>query len=140
MPKTETEIDVPITTAHQSSQVVGVTSNSTTTSTSYVDLAEMTITLTTGANPVLVVFSSTFAHDSSGESTFVIVDIDGVSKTESAREWIRGTTNTRSILSTSWLSTVTAASHTWKIQWKTTAGVATAFITNRTMQVIELKP
>ena len=141
MPKTETEIPIthPAQVAHQSSQVVGTTSNPTRTVNTYDDLDEMSITLTTGANPVLVIFSGTFTHDTSGESTYVIVDIDGTDKTESAREWIRGTTSTRSVLATSWLSTVTAASHTWKIQWKTTIGTATAFTINRTMQVIELK-
>lgn len=124
---------------NQVHQVKGVTSSPTTTSTSYVDLTDMSITITTGASPVLILFSGSFRNSASGNRNFAIIDIDGTNKTESQRCAETSTAGFEDVISTSWIENVSAGSHTFKIEWKTDSGTATAQETERTLQVIELR-
>ena len=99
----------------------------------------MSVTITTGANPVLVIFSGVFTNNGAGNNVLIIIDIDGTDKTESERVANTETANETYVLSTSWLETLTAGSHTFKIQWRTTGGTAKSSVTRRAMQVIEFR-
>lgn len=123
----------------QIAQAAGATDNPTTVSYEYSDLAEMTITMTTGANPVFILFNGTF-KESSGESNLsIIINIDGVDKVESRRGFLDVSVNEWNHLSSSWLGMMGAGTHTFKVRWKVDFGTATACAKERTLQVIELK-
>lgn len=120
-------------------QVEGVTSAPTTTSASYVDLTDMSITTTTGANPVLVLFSGVFTSSSIGDETSIILDIDGTDKTNSEKIIEHAAIGYEKEATILWIENMTAGSHTFKIHWKVQGGTATSPTTLRTLQVIELK-
>ena len=125
-----------LSTGDQSSQASDTT-DTTTTSTSYVDLLSMSVTLTVGANPVLVIFSGDFYNDTAGGITQIILDLDGSDQQTTERIGRVSTGSYNHILAASFLSTPGAGSHTWKMQWK--VGANTGTCVERTMQVIELK-
>ena len=126
-------------TGPQVSHVDGATSGPTTTSTSYVDLTDITVTITTGANPVLILFSGDFASTSAGGNIYVIIEIDGVDQADSERTISIDNVNYQYSVATTWLTTATAGSHTFKIQWKVSGGTGTATGTSRAMEVLEFK-
>lgn len=119
------------------SQAVGSTANTTTISTSYVDLAEMSVTMTTGAKDVLVIFSGSFDNNNTGDLVYIILDIDGSDETETERR-ASFTGGYHQVMTTAWLGAVSAGSHTFKIQWKVNNNTGTGVATNRSLQVIEL--
>ena len=127
----------PSVSAHQSSQTTATTSEPSTTSTTYVDLTEMSITLTTDANPVFIIFTGVFYHSAAGGMLYLVIDIDGTDYIPKAIAASAAGTQVES--STAFLKTMTAGSHTFKIQWKTASGILTSQGTERIMQVIELK-
>lgn len=103
----------------QSSQAVG-TDDISTTSTTFADMADMSITITTKGGNVLLMFCGTFQGAGSSEDLSVCFDIDGtptaglISATNIAAD------RTQSM---QWLKTsLSAASHTFKVQWKTGSG------------------
>lgn len=124
---------------HQSSQVVGTTSNPTTTSTSLTDLEEMSITLTTGANPVFLSFSGTLQNDTAGQYVGVAFEIDDSSEAESERLFTVAGNNYNVAIATQHLETMTAAQHTFKIQWVVSAGTGKSVVTKRTLSATEQK-
>ena len=109
----------------------------TTTSTSFENLSQTQIIMTTGANPVLIVFSGTFYKDTAGTHVYIVINIDGTGKGGSTRIVYYAAGGTQKNIATSWLETVTAASHTFTIQW--CVDVGTGYAKERTIQVIELK-
>ena len=98
----------------------------TTTSTSLVDLTGASITLTTGANPVLIGFSVVVNENSAANVTFN-VDIDGTLQmgTIGLSEAHGGTGINMMQTFVIRTAALTAASHTIKIQWLVTAGTGT---------------
>ena len=125
---------------HQSDQAVGTTSSPSTTSTSFVDMPQMSITMTTGANPIMVTFSLTVQNTTDGGATMeIILDIDGTNEISSERDNSMGVINRRSTAGSSILKTMTAASHTIKVQWLTNLGTFVTHEIQRNIQVIELK-
>ena len=123
---------------NQSKQVIG-SGAATTTSGVYVDMTSMSITMTTGANPCLVLFSTVILNNTVGKKTYIIVDIDGTDKATSERFKNQTNVSYQSPISTSWLEEMTAGSHTFKIQWKVDGGTVSSDGVLRAMQVIELK-
>jgi len=116
-------------------------SDLTTTSTSYVDITGMSITLTTGANRVLVGFSGIGYNDTTASLLDFTVDIDG-SAADGIISFAQSVANYRSNVSFTYLSSVlTAASHTIKIQWKVSAntGNLRGAIYTTKMWVTEMK-
>lgn len=125
---------------NQIHQAIGTTDDPTTTSATYVDLAEMSVTVTTGANPVLILFSGSFKNSNIAATNNIIIDIDGTDQAESEREaHSRYVTLYEFEMSTTWLTTLTAGEHTIKIQWKASGATLTAIGDLRALQVIELK-
>jgi len=106
----------------------------------YVDMTDMAITMVTGANPVLVLFQGTFHSDIAGRIMSLTIDIDGTDMIEVGKIFPAG--NVYHPVGLKWMSTLTAGSHTFKIQWRTNAGTITqnAATTgyDRHMIVIEL--
>lgn len=104
-----------------------LTSDTTTTSTSFVDL--LTITVTTGANPVILHFSVS-ANNNSGffqHQQYFQLLVDG----SATRGCSMRSVNSNHAASGGLVyktSALTAGSHTFKIQWRTDSGLATAQI------------
>jgi hypothetical protein len=122
----------------------GTTSNPTTNSSTFVDLPEMAKTFTTKGNTILVTFSGQFQRTSGvDEVTLATVEIrvtrDGtpVGKVANQSVW---KLNSRVGLSITVLDDgASAASHTYKIQWRAPNGFVTkASGTDRGMQAVEL--
>lgn len=117
------------------SLAVGVTnltgSDLTTTSSSYADVAGATVTISTGAHRVLIHATGTVYNSSSGANSNLTLCVDGTAvqgtKGYAIRQ-ITGGSDTHGF-SISWVSDVlTAASHTFKLQWKTDAGTLTLWL------------
>ena len=112
-----------------------------TTSTTYVDMTTMTLTLTTVARPVLILYNIEVIHTASNVNWQIIVDIDGVDKDPSIAAGSQDDTYSSgwsyaSNSGATYVETLTAASHTIKLQWKTISG--TVYARNRQLTVIEL--
>ena len=99
--------------------------NITTTSTTYVDVTNMTITATFNAKPTFVIFTSEVSSSvSNGRTTYQIIEGAAVkggsvilSTTTAAGEGNEGTVHT--------MYTSASGSQTIKAQWRTNAGTAT---------------
>ncbi len=106
-----------------------ITANLTTTSGSFVDATGLSITFTTGANRVLLILNTTVSNASATVSTDLTFDIDGTDVGGS-----RGLVGIPSVaagerqqVGMSYLTDVlTAASHTFKVTWKSGDGVNTS--------------
>lgn len=102
-------------------QEVGA-SDISTTSTTMVDMTNMSITLTTGANPVEIHFSAGVGHDTnSGVCKFQLV-IDGTPVANTLTEIRTPTNSTGPAVHLMWIQTMTAGEHTFKVQWCVSAG------------------
>ncbi len=120
--------------SHQSQQV----SSGTAFTDQWVDLDGTSITMTTGANPVLIIFSASGESTSTTNWNSFIINIDGVKKDGSQMNLQNhsASVNNQRTVSTSWLETVTAGNHTIKIQMRAPEGFS---ISSKAVQVIELK-
>jgi hypothetical protein len=100
---------------HQALIAQGTTDISTT-STTYVDVPDLSITITTGANPVLIM-----ATISGGASVpchpGLAITIDGTRKAV-VHDYYYEDAHTGGSITAIWLGTLTADSHTIKAQWK----------------------
>ncbi len=118
-------VDSLVSSVGQSSQA-GVTSGATITNTSasYADMSGMTISMTTTGGNVLLMFSTTFngTWDDFTECRF---DVDG--SPLHAVSWVgAGAASRHEDFAMQWLVTsLSAASHTFKVQWKDAQGTAT---------------
>jgi hypothetical protein len=104
-------------------RVVRTSGSVSTTSTSLVDLTGASITLTTGAFPVHVSFAGSWYNDTDNQALYINVDIDGALELGTNGIIQNDTFNYESNASFSIDSAaLTAASHTFKIKWKVSAG------------------
>lgn len=121
----------------QSAIAVGSSSGPVTGSTSYVDLTDMSVTLTTTGGVLLVWFSGTFTLDTTNLTT-VGLSLDAATEVAEV-SFSEATANFRQTLATVWrFSGVSAASHTIKVRWKVAAGSGTAVTTQRYLLVQEV--
>jgi len=136
-------------TVHQSTWSIGISTKPSTTSTTYVVLpssmdsvgnivSSMTVTMTTGANPVLVLFSGTFFNDTSAEAIYIILDIDGT-KIDATERINVDTAYYRNCLTITHMETMSAGEHTFTIYWRVAGGTGYCQGIQRELQVIELK-
>lgn len=127
--------------AHQSSIAKGSSSGPSTTSATYVDITDMSVTMTTTGNPVLIIYSGSFDLNTTADMS-IILDIDGSDQTESERQFaaVAEESGAARMSNIVWLTTPTAAEHIIKAQQKVSGG---ATLTNtgvlRTLTVVELK-
>ena len=106
-------------------RVVRTAGNISTTSTSLVDLTGASITLTTGAFPTHISFAGTWYNDTDNQALYINVDIDGALELGAGGITENDTFNQEANASFSIDSAaLTAASHTFKIKWKVSAGTA----------------
>jgi hypothetical protein len=123
---------------HQALQA-GSTALASTTATDWVDMPDMSVTLTTLNSPVLAIASMNLSH-SAGTSGLVRVflAIDDVGKIEHYVRFpvatIYGDTAPATL---SWLETLSAGQHIIKVRWLQNGG--TGYVRHRYLQVIELK-
>lgn len=126
--------------------VVSVSSGDlTTASTSFTDATGLTTTITTGGHRCLVIFSGWGNNSTSGQNTAVDLAIDGTRQGQTyglAITGAGGTTGANGSLSFTFLTAVlSAASHTFKIQFRADGGTAkiwaSAAVTAATITVIE---
>lgn len=102
----------------------------TTTSTTFVDLTGMSVTLTTGARRCLVVCNLNCKHPTGGNGIYYDLDIDGSRQggTTGLVDINIPANNFEEPANFSFVTDVlSAASHTFKIQWRTSGGTATTF-------------
>lgn len=115
----------------------GVTNSPTTTSISYSDLAEMTVTLTTTGGDLLCWFAGAFAHSDATKAIQIAFSLDGAAEVGafSLNEPVANKTFLGVGL---WRFTgVSAGSHTVKIRWLTDGATATANGGQRQILVLE---
>lgn len=117
---------------------VSATGTTTTTSSTYGDLSDITLTFTPShaSNPILIMFSCDLVHSGAGENISVILDIGG-NVAETARTVTSPNVNKENAVSFQYYTTLAASSQTVKVQWKTTS--ATATCRARALTVIEFK-
>jgi len=132
----------------QMSMAIG-TSDINTASTSYVDMTDMSVTLTTILNSkVLIMFDGIFVPSSELADLMLELRIDDVSQTWARKEPIWAAAYDIGQVGLRYYKTnLTAASHIFKIRWKVDAGTVYQYGTTatgtgggpRTLTVIELK-
>lgn len=120
-------------------QAVGTTSDPNTSSTTYVDVPEMSITMTTSGAPVLLAFNCIAKQNTANKSIYFVFEIDGVDEVVSERGAQYPSVNTECRCSFAYLKTgLGAGSHTFKVQFKVDGGTATLPGTTRNLIVIDL--
>ena len=110
----------------------------TTTSSTYIDLTDMSITITTGANDILLIFDAMASSTVANDNINVVFGVDAVDETEQHSEYVQSTTGTGTFVH-SQIYTATAASHTFKVRWRRQTGTGTIAFDQRKFIVIELR-
>lgn len=111
-------------TALVGSRVVRTAANLTTTSTTFVDATSMSITLTTGAHQALIGVVCLAEHDTAGDNVKLQLDVDGTALggTDGVANVRWDTASYRQNMSFTWMTAaLTAAAHTFKLQFATRA-------------------
>ena len=103
------------------SSVATGTSDITTTSTTYTDMTDMEVRFVSGGRPVLMVFSAPFY---AGQHTQVVFDVDGTDYGYGREGRSDGNYINDNSIAIAWLETLSAGTHTIKVQWKTSGGTA----------------
>ena len=120
-------------------QVVGTT-DITTTSTSFVDMADMSITFTLKqAKDVVILFTGVVFNSKHGY-VYTTITVDGVNKCNQ-QYFGTGDAEGREQISGFWKESLAAGQHTVKMQWKTSTGTASCFgatAAPRVLQVLEM--
>ncbi|MCC7372535.1 MAG: hypothetical protein IT306_29245 [Chloroflexi bacterium] len=115
----------------------GTTNSPTTTSISYSDLAEMSVTMTTTGGDLLCWFASAFAHSDATKAIQIAFSLDGAAEV-GAFSLNEAVANKTFLGVGLWRFTgVSAGSHTVKIRWLTDGATATANGTQRQILVLE---
>lgn len=119
--------------------IVKGTTDTSTTSTAWVDVAQMTITETFAANKLLIIFNMSLSNDMAPD---VGIEVDGVIVRQVRGEGY-GISHHSQVMEVVSLETVTAGSHTIKGKWKlkncgTLYNNISLFGHSRTLIVVEL--
>jgi hypothetical protein len=117
--------------------VAGSTSSPTTTSTTYVNMPDMSISITTTGGDLLCWGLACVSNSTTGDSVQVAISLDGATAT--GGQSINADNSGASIpVAVQWLFTgVSAGAHTVTLQWLAAGGTATAFGTFRSLIVME---
>lgn len=120
-----------VTTAGASARANLSSGDITTASTSLVDLTGVTVTMTTGSNPVHCGFAAQFANSSASEDVVLNLAVDGVLQMGTAGLRNRGNASAgvvSGVAGFTWMtSALTSGSHTIKVQWSVSAGTGTLY-------------
>ena len=131
-----------------SSSAAGVTSGPTTASATYVVVPEMTVSFVTGGTrPVFVLFQGSF-NIRDGDNWFISIFVDGVqvAASEMNNHFFGGSLlgltpaqiNAGFAGCRALVTGLSAASHTFDVRWKVTAGSARAITTERQITAFEI--
>lgn len=112
----------------ESNKVTRTAGDVTTTSTSFADLTGASITFTTGARRVLLTFTGSWYHSSTATMA-IDFDIDGARASGAdfgLAVWnVNHAGNAQPVTITYLTNVLSAASHTFKVQWKVSSGTGT---------------
>lgn len=122
----------------QVSLVSGSVSGPTTASTTYVDLSDMAATFTTRGGPLIAICVCTMSNSTGGASNNLALSLDAASEVGVQQQTLTSANDQVPLTAIYLWTGVSAASHTVKARWKTSAGTATATSTMRNMIVVEL--
>lgn len=116
----------------------GSTSGPTTTSTTYVDLTDMSFSITTSGGDILVFFVGGFQNSAAGNQVLLQLYVDAagggaVSISEPVSGYVF------SVASIFRFTGISAGAHTIKAKWAVTAGTGTALSTTRYLTALEVK-
>jgi hypothetical protein len=117
-------------------QAVGM-ATTTTTSTSYVPIADMSTTIKTTGNPIDVRFSINSRHSSAAVSTYYKIYVDGVPVSQEFF-FSEPTANYTEVVTFSLILPLSSGVHKVDAYWKTDSGTATTDSTGRSLTVTEL--
>lgn len=119
-----------------SAQAVGITSSPTTTSTSYVPLPDMSLTVKTEGKPIIASYSSRVRADASARSIQHAIFVNGLQfgNSKALDTWTAGADHE---LSDFYIIPVSAGVHKIDVYWLVSAGTATATQTGRNLSVKE---
>ena len=123
----------------QWNMAAGVSSTPTTTSTSYVDLPDIALTLVTGGGDLLVWFASAMTNSGAGGVVAAALSLDGAAERFPVQFQSPAANQVIPISIVGLFGSVSAASHTVKARWLAGSGTAAAQTTQRYLLVLELK-
>lgn len=109
-------------------RVVRTAGDVSTTSTSFVDLTDASITLTTTARPVLIGLTGSCQNSIQGQNVMFDLDIDGTRQggTNGLANLQADAANAQMTIGLTYLTaSLSAGSHTFKIQWRISSGTGT---------------
>jgi hypothetical protein len=112
-----------------SAYVVDESGSYTTTSASFVnvDATNLSLTITTTGGDVMVHFHGVTDHDSASGITYLDVDVDGARTAGDDGICGQFGTNESTVSFTRLISGLSAGSHTFKLQWKVSAGTGAIY-------------
>lgn len=122
----------------QSGAAVGAATGVTTTSTTYVDLTDMSVTLTAFGGDLLVWFSSAVQNTSGGLVTTAL-SLDGAAEVGPIVTIPGVASDLNAVTNLRRFAGVSAGSHTVKVRWKVSSGTGSVNGAERSMLVVELK-
>lgn len=125
-------------TISQTVSAVGSTSNPTTNSGTLADLAEMTVTLTTRGGNLECTFEGTVSHTTATSVITCAYVLDAGAAVGSRGIVAAVNGGSFQIILSHLFTSVSAGSHTVKVQWSTSAATATAVGGNRELIVREV--
>jgi hypothetical protein len=112
------------------SGVATLTTQLTTTSTSFTDATGLSVTMTTSGGNVMCVFNASVGNNGASQNIFTL-DVDGTD--QGATDGLLSVTASAIAANASFVYVVTglsAASHTIKVQWRVSGGTGTLFANN----------
>lgn len=93
--------------------------------------------ITTDESPVLIIFSGWFYNDTAGEDVEIVLVVDGTIVPNTRRVGTSTAANDVFTLSSNCIITLTAGTHTIKVQWRVSGGIG--MVHHRNINVIEFK-
>lgn len=112
----------PAAPTHQIKQVTLWHTPSTKNTASWEDIPDMAVTLTTGANPVLIIFDCMAYASGVASDISVVIMIDGVLRDRSTKRTYIPNADTYKFIGNHWLEKLSAGEHTIKAQWYVSGG------------------
>ena len=144
---TELKAQAGATAAHLADDVhVGVFSSAgastpspTTNSTTYVDMPDMSATVTTKGGELIVFFTGSFYNDTLGANNYMAVSLDGAAEIgeQNVDQAVAGVTFSQAVIAR--FIGVAAGEHTVKVRWKVSGGIVTNYGLRRNLIVMEVK-
>lgn len=124
----------------QTAENFGTAVDTTTTVWSFLDdLDEARLMITTGNNPVLIVFSGVFSDNTAGGRVRILLDIDGGIYAHATRTGTSAAAGDPFALTFSCMPTLSAGTHTIQVKWCVMGAGQEGSAYNRVLDVIELK-